>query len=359
MFAKNPEARIGMKILAALGFLIIAVLIGGFAFLKIRSPQLLEFSKGIQEIDLKLQLDSIEGAYFLHGMTACENIYLDNDSTLFYVTSLQGDIYQVDTSWDKKYKILNTVRAGTMALGITKGSDGLLYVVISRNRPDDWKTKGAGLFSMSGNLDSIQRLTPDFPSMNGLTCDGQGNLYFASSNFQVFHPQGAIYIMKYAGGGKYGEPSVFIDDAGLANGMYYSKEEDEVIYSNTIGGVYSFIPGADITQVVYLKLKFMEACDDLCTDISGNIWMTDPGYSTIKVLNPGTGKLIRFNIEGVGQTSSCRIRTEKGVEMLYITEIKQKQEPMSNNFDGRGVLIVPAQSLLKIAQPLLLNAPPE
>lgn len=31
-----------------------------------------------------------------------------------------------------------------------------------------------------------------------------------------------------------------------------------------------------------------------------------------------------------------------------VTELKKTHQPMSDNFDGRGVLIIPAQSLLKL-----------
>jgi hypothetical protein len=71
--------------------------------------------------------------------------------------------------------------------------------------------------------------------------------------------------------------------------------------------------------------------------------------------NPGTGRLVRFVIKGVGQASSVRIRTEEGMEVLYITELKQKQSVRSSTFDGRGVLIVPAQSLIRLLEPILIS----
>jgi sugar lactone lactonase YvrE len=161
--------------------------------------------------------------------------------------------------------------------------------------------------------------------------------------------------MLYKGDGMFQSPEPFISDAGLANGLFYDHNQDKIFFSNTIGGAYEFTPEENVLKAVYLKMRFMEACDDLCTDISGNIWMTDPGHSTVKMFNPGTSRLTRFIIEGTGQASSCRIRSENGREMLYITELKKSQQPMSDNFNGRGVLIIPAQSLLKFMEPQLIK----
>ena len=183
---------------------------------------------------------------------------------------------------------------------------------------------GRGNFQFFPDLENASRITGNYSALNGLACDGSGNLYFTSSNFNYFRPEGKVFRMEPKTGG-YGEPVVFLEDAGVSNGLYYSEGEDKIYYSNTLGGVFWFRPDDPMLHEAYLKLRFMEACDDLCTDISGNIWMSDPGYSTVKMYNPGTNKLYRYNIKGIGQTSSCRIRTEDGLEMLYITELKRSK----------------------------------
>ena len=99
----------------------------------------------------------------------------------------------------------------------------------------------------------------------------------------------------------------------------------------------------------------MEGCDDLCTDSGGNIWITDPGQGTVKMFNPGTGRLTRFIIDGIGQASSCRIRVEGGLDVLYITELKSPSASKNESFNGRGVLVVPAQSLIKLLEPYLID----
>ncbi len=58
-------------------------------------------------------------------------------------------------------------------------------------------------------------------------------------------------------------------------------------------------------------------------------------------------QLVRYDIEGIGQTSACGIREEDGEEIIYVTEINTKRTPLSDIYDGRGVLIVPMNSLTK------------
>jgi sugar lactone lactonase YvrE len=240
-------------------------------------------------------------------------------------------------------------------MGLSLNEEGSLIAAVCTVPLSQWRTKGAALYRISSDLVTMERLSEEYPSMNGICFDKSGALYFTSSNFRILHPEGTIYRMLNKDEGLFQSPEPYITGAGLANGLFFDPMQEKIFFSNTMGGVYEFSSTENILKGVYLKLRFMEACDDLCTDISGNIWMTDPGHSAIKMYNPGTNRLARFVIEGIGQTSSCRIRTENGREMLYITELKKSHQPMSDVFDGRGVLVVPAQSLLKQLEPLLIN----
>jgi sugar lactone lactonase YvrE len=240
-------------------------------------------------------------------------------------------------------------------MGITKTNGGDILAAVSNYTLEIWKSKGAALNMMKSDFSTVRAITADYPSMNGICTDNQGNLYFTSGNFNFLNPSGAVYVMKRNADGTFLQPEICIPDAGMANGLYFDRRQELIFFSNTMGGVYSFSPGDSVLQEVYLKLRFMEACDDLCTDIAGNVWMTDPGNSTVKMFNPGTGVLARFTIEGIGQTSSCRIRSENGREMLYISELKKEQKPMSKVHDGRGILLVPAQDLIKLLEPQLIK----
>jgi sugar lactone lactonase YvrE len=355
MQKRNPEVRLLIKILAIVGFVILFLLLAGFVLIKIRAPQLLEFSKGIAEIKITVNPDSLTGARFITGMNGCENIFLEEHSRGAYVSCLDGRINYLAQDSTGILGIRKSFKAGNAVTGLAMDKEGNLIAAVCNNSLKEWRTKGCSLFRISRDLVTMEKISGDFPAMNGICADSSGNLYFASSNFNVLSPEGAIYRMISDDDGSFRSPEPLIQDAGMANGLYYDHFQDKIFFSNTLGGVYEFSPKEYVLKDVYLKLRFMEACDDLCTDISGNVWMTDPGYSTIKMFNPGTSRLARFVIEGIGQTSSCRIRSENGREMLYITELKKNHQPMSGNFDGRGVLIIPAQSLLKLLEPMLIK----
>jgi len=349
----KTEVRVLMKILAIAGFIIIFILVTGYVFIRVRAPHLLEFSKGLKEYRISVQLDSLDGAKFIYGMKACENILPEKDSSGVYVSCLDGFIHYLVPDDQDRYRKEKSFKAGEAVLGMDFSENGDLYAAVCTSPGEDWFTTGGAIYFISRDLSSVLKLSENFPSMNGVCIDETGNLYFASSNFKLFWPDGNIYRMPADRNGALSSPELFIPKAGAANGLYFDSRQDKIFFSNTLGGVYSFSSSENNLRDVYLKLRFIEACDDLCTDISGNVWMTDPGQSAIKVFNPGTGRLVRFNVEGIGQTSSCRIRSENGNEMLYITELKATQSPMSSDFDGRGVLIVPAQSLLELLEPVL------
>ena len=352
---RNSEVRLLIKILAIIGFVILFLLLAGYILIRVRAPQLLEFSKGIAEYRIIVKLDSLTEARFITGMNGCENLFPEDNSTGVYVSCLDGRIHYLDSDRSGNMAIRKSFKAGNAVMGLSVDKEGSLIAAVCNNSRKEWRTKGGSLYRVSRDLVTMEKISEDFPSLNGICFDSAGNIYFASSNFNIFNPDGTIYKMLYDGDGIFRSPEPFIKDAGLANGLYYDHFQDKIFFSNTMSGVYEFSPGENILKDVYLKLRFMEACDDLCTDISGNVWMTDPGYSTIKMFNPGTSYLVRFMIEGIGQTSSCRIRSENGREMLYITELKKTHQPMSANFDGRGVLIIPAQSLLKLLEPQLIK----
>lgn len=352
---KNPEVSLLIKIFAIIGFAVIFLLLAGYIFIRIQAPQLLDFSKGITEIRISVRLDSLDGARFITGMNGCENILPEEGEKGVYVSCLDGQIHYLYPDSTGFLRIIKSFKAGNAAMGLSVDKEGSIIAAVCLNSLKEWRAKGGSLFRVSRDFVTMEKISGDFPSMNGICIDSKGNLYFASGNFNIFNPEGTIYRMLYKGDGSFQPPEPFIRNAGLANGLFYDHFQDKIFFSNTLGGVYAFAPEKNVLTPVYLKLRFMEACDDLCSDIGGNLWMTDPGHSTVKMFNPGTNRLIRFVVEGIGQTSSCRIRSENGREMLYITELKTSYQPMSETFDGRGVLVVPAQSLLKQVQPLLIK----
>jgi sugar lactone lactonase YvrE len=352
---KNPEARLLIRIFAIIGFVVILLLLAGFIYLKIKVPQLLEFSKGITEINITVKADSLENSLFVEGMKGCENICLPADTRGFYISSLDGMLTFLSGQPGQSPSVQKSFKAGTAVMGVSVDVRGELVAAvctISSEEPGSWD---AGLYRVNKDMSELERISQDFPSMNGICFDGAGNLYFTSSNFNYLSPEGAIYRMERTDSISFMPPEVLIAGIGLANGLYFDGLQDKIYFSNTIGGVYSFTPGIPDYREEYLKTRFMEACDDLCTDSGGNIWMTDPGNSTVKMYNPGTNRLVRYTIIGLGQASSCRIRVEDGLDILYITELKTSTQPLSEDFNGRGVFIVPAYSLIRLLEPYLIN----
>jgi hypothetical protein len=344
----NPFLKLLIRVLAIVGTTMVLVLLVGYLFLKIFSPHLLKFSKDIEVVHIGTSIEGLPGASFVKVPNGCENIYLDDHSSRIYVTTLDGFIYLLDMGSGDTFSVVRSKRIDTMALGIDKGPDQNLYVAATPYEYDGWKRTGGSIYRVDMGLDSAVKITGEYPCINGVAFDNQGNLYFASSNMHILRPKGVLYRMEKTDSTHLAAPQPFLKVKGLMNGLYCNHEWDQLVFSTTVGGVYAFIPGSNLYDDIYLKTKFMEITDDLCTDVSGNLWMTDPGNGTIKMFNPGTSRLTRFYIDGIGQTSSCRIRTEDNREMIYITELKQLQVPTSKIFDGRGVLIVPAQSLLAL-----------
>ena len=156
-------------------------------------------------------------------------------------------------------------------------------------------------------------------------------------------------MMQVAPDGSNSEPELVFQGLGLANGLHYNAHENLMYLSDTLETVTAFTPGEQSLELVYRKTQGMEGFDDICTDRQGNLWMTSPLESTVKYYNPQTKQLVRFDIEGIGQTTACGIREEDGEEVLYVTELNEKRELRSMMaYDGRGLLIVPVNSLLEI-----------
>jgi len=347
MPGQYPQFRLALRIFSIAGFVILFLILAGFLFLKIRLPELLEFSKGIKEVSVETTLGSLNGMQVLEGVAGAENLCFLPGQSGFFVSDLDGRIHFADRDEGGTYRVIRSIRPGTAVSGICALSDSLLAVVVSRNPKEEWTSKGGAVFLMPASMDTLIRISGDLPSANGLCADSQGNLYLASSNFRIMRPEGNIYQLEKRPDGSYASPAPLFDNAGLANGLFYDARQDLIFFSNTTGGTFRFKPGEKNCQPVYLKLHFAEACDDLCTDISGNLWMTDPGSSMIKIFNPGTSHLMRLIVPLAGQISSCRIRNENGHEMVYLTQLKKLNHPAGSLFDGEKVFIVPAKEILE------------
>lgn len=337
-----------LRVVGILGGIVLLIGVGVYLYLRVNAPQFVTIAHDIKEDTVKIALSELNGAVFVQGMNACENLYVDKGTMRVYVTDLGGFLHLLDGESREKLKLIKSLKIGQLGLGIDKGPDGSLYVGFSQYDTQGWIKKGGAIYRVDPELRHFVKLTTDYPAINGLAFDGTGCCYFATSNFSFFHPKGTVYIMQIAPDGSYTTPEIFLDNIGLSNGLHYSARENRMYLSDTLETVSSFSPGGQSMDVIYRKTKYMESTDDICTDRQGNLWMSDPFDSTLKKYNPKKKQLVRYDIDGIGQTSACGIREEEGEEVLYVTEIKKKRDPMSDVYDGRGVLVVPMQSLTTI-----------
>ena len=338
-----------VKILVGIVGVLILFFITGGIYIYCTAPHLFRFSEHVTESVVKRHIKDIEGSVFIHGMQGCENVYVDSMSMAVYVTALDGFIYLLDGPSREALKIVGSKRVGTFALGIDKGPDGNIYVGVCSRDQKGWIDPGGAIHRLDPGLTREEILTGEYPGLNGLAFDADGNLYFASARFNMFealNPRGNIFVMQVDKTGIAAKPDLFLKNIGWANGVYYHPPMNVVFFSNTIEGVFSFSPGNRLYQPVYYKTKFMESCDDLCVDSRGRLWMTDPGNSFLKMYDSANNTLVRFIVDGVGQTSACEIRREAGKEIIYVTELKQSQSPMGKVYDGRGVVIVALDALM-------------
>jgi hypothetical protein len=342
--------KIGLWIVTIIAVIVVLIGIGGYIYLRISSPHLVRRARGVDERIVRVNLEELHDARFVQGMQSGENLYLDPTSMQAYVTDLNGYVYLLNGhSWND-LEIVKSLKIGTFALGIDKGPDGWLYVGVSEHDMLGWIEQGGAIFKLDMALEQPVKLTESYPALNGVAFDGEGRCYFATvSEYDFLHPNGEVYIMEVAPDGTHSEPQKLLSNVGLANGIHYNKQLNKLYLSNTIERVVAFNPCQTAIDEIYLKTKYLEAIDDLCTDSQGNLWMTDPFDSFVKMYDPQTKHLIRYVIDGVGQTSSCGIRNENGEDILYVTEIKTKREPLSETYDGRGVVILPLQSLVQLS----------
>lgn len=342
--------KIGLWIVAIVAVIVVLIGIGGYVYLRTSSPHLIRRARGVDERIVRVSLEELNNTRFVQGMQAGENLYLDTTSMRAYVTDLNGYVYLLDGhSWND-LEIVKSLKIGNYVLGIDKGPDGWLYVGAGGPNAEDWITQGGAIFKLDMTLEQQVKLTENYPALNGVAFDGEGRCYFATvSKYDFLHPNGEVYMMEIAPDGTLSEPQKLLANVGLANGVHYNKQMNRLYLSNTIERVVAFNPGQIAIEEIYLKTKYLEAIDDLCTDSQGNLWMTDPFDGFVKMYDSQNKRLVRYVIDGVGQTSACGIRKEGGEEILYVTEIKTKREPLSENYDGRGVVILPLQSLLQLS----------
>lgn len=288
-------------------------------------------------------LKDFTSAQFIQGMKGAENILLVPKSTMVYVTDLSGTIYLLDENEDGRMEIIKSMSIGKFANGIVQGKEGHLYVNASEYNMDGWLKYGGEVYRVDTELVSPVKITDKFKGLNGLSIDRKGDLYFATGDLEFFFPDGAIYKMPFNEELKqYGEPELYLDDLGSANGMFYSASHESVFFTETFSKVSMVNLQTIKVSEVFGKTKIVEGFDDLCLDSKGRIWVAEPTGGFLKMYDPKSNELIRFQIEELGVASSCGTRFKGEEEFIYVTE-----REIDNKNDGRGLIILSIGELLK------------
>jgi len=276
------------------------------------------------------------------GMNGCENLYLSKENSDVFVTDLSGYIYLIKGSSYKELKVIKSVKLNDYALGIDKGRDGYLYVLASSK---DWLKKGGGVNKIDVDLNKPEQITKDFPGVNGLAIDKKNNLYFVAGNMKFLNPKGTIYIMKPLDNNKYDEPEIFMENLKSPNGLFYNEKDNILIFTEVFSGVKTLNLSDNKISPVHGKSRLVEGFDDVCIDSRGNYWTADQPNGFLKMYDPKTKLVTRFLFADFGVASSCRIRVENGKELIYAAEFKKNKR--SKEIDGRGIVIIPIDLLLK------------
>jgi sugar lactone lactonase YvrE len=325
---------------------LVAAVAAWFAFFPLQA----RLSSGVAAETVTVDIGELAGVSLVEVGRGCENLYLVPDSPRLYVTDLRGYVHLLDGLSREELGVAASRRLGReFAFGIDRGPDGYLYVAA----PDgDWLREGGAIYRLDPELASCERITGNYPGLNGLAFDDRGHLYFAAGNLNPFNAKGAVYLLEARGEGRWAEPKVFLAERGSANGLYFDRRRRLLAFTETFRGVSAFRPRDYDVEAVVAKTKAVEGFDDLCRDREGNYWIADPGSAFVKRYDPTTKTLTRFVIEGCGQASSCRIRLEGGEEILYVTELRRKGglwTAIAGDNDGRGVFAIPLAELRRAA----------
>lgn len=271
----------------------------------------------------------------IEGMEGVENTYTVPESMDLYASDCSGYLYKV--SYDNKFVIDNKVKVGDFALGITMDK-GILYFAASGS---DWSNVGGSIYKADYNLKNIEKMTLNYPGINGVTSDDKSNIYFTVGKMNPFDKNGIIYKLNSTN--MQVEPEPLLTGLKCPNGLDYDKKSNSLIFSETFKGINEFDLNSKQKRNVFGKSRVVEGFDDICKDSKGNYWVGDQPNGFIKMYNPKQNRVFYFRSEQFGVSSSCKIRIEDGKDILYVAEIKQSGK--SKNYDGRGVFVFEVEDL--------------
>ncbi|MBZ4044545.1 SMP-30/gluconolactonase/LRE family protein [Flavobacterium hibisci] len=133
-----------------------------------------------------------------------------------------------------------------------------IYPQMSQNQNHNLIAKGAVL----------TKLSDQYSFTEGPAADKKGNIYFTD--------QPNNRIMKWSVDG---ELSVYMENAGRANGMYFDREGNLLACADEKNEIWKIDPNKNVTVLVNdFEGKRLNGPNDLWVDPKGGIYFTDPFY---------------------------------------------------------------------------------
>jgi sugar lactone lactonase YvrE len=179
--------------------------------------------------------------------------------------------------------------------------------------------------------------------INGITVDPNDNIYFATGEFALLFPKKGM-IKKISCKNSCSEPEIIVDNCKRPNGLFFDTTAGRLFFTETLNGVRSFNTMTKTKNNIIKNKRLFDASDDLCIDKSGGIWIANPPNGFVKYYKPGKERITYFKSKYFGAASACRIRWEKGEEILYISEIRNPK----GEYNGRGLISIPVEVLKNI-----------
>jgi gluconolactonase len=173
----------------------------------------------------------------------------------------------------------------------------------------------------------VEKLAGGFKFTEGPAVDAKGNVYFTD--------QPNNKIMKWSVDG---ELSVFHENAGRSNGLYFDRQGNLIACADMDNQLWSIDPNGNVTVLVNdYQGKRLNGPNDLWIDPRGGIYFTDPLYKRpywerdpamqqdgehVYYLTPDKSKLFRVATDFVKPNGI--IGTPDG-KMLYVADIGDKK----------------------------------
>ncbi len=306
----------------------------------VSSAMIISCGTGLQNIKYQGAADRTPApGLFVDGMNGVENLAFDGKGFM-YATGLDGKIYKIAPAGDPfKGKIISSVKAGRICLGIDVSPAGTIYAGIGGENGE------RRIARISPDLLNIEYLSGPIPGLNGITIDRTGYLYYTSSNESPICPKGIIYKVKPDKKENFKESVIFVNDTGMVNGLSFSPDESILYYTETTNGVWAFNIRSGIKIRIYSPPGLLQIVDDLTTDEDGTLWFClNSEMMIVPIKNGKTEK--GYSAVSMGAPSACDFGKGPGFrdDLLYVTEFGLKGRSFTMN--GRGIWVIPVCDMI-------------